>query len=288
VNASEGDYLLQIDGQNVDAKVNPHSLLQGKAGRSVVLTLNDKPSMDGSRKVRVRTIASESDLRYWDFVEGNRKWVEKASGGRVGYIHVPDTASQGAVEFIRGFYSTLDKDAVLIDERWNGGGYIQPWFVDTLARRIKAGIQARNYKVDGADAPAQEGPMAMLINGYAGSGGDFFPWMFRQAKRGPLIGTRTWGGLVGISGGAPLVDGGSVTAPSFSIYDRETNEIIAENRGVDPDIEVDLRPDLFAKGRDPQLERGVEYLMAQLAKLPAPKPRTTIPRLGREGRVDNK
>lgn len=287
VNVKAGDFLLEIDGKKVDASNNPHRHLQGKANRTVVLTVNDKPSLEGARKVRVRTLASEADLRLWDFVEANRKYVEKATNGRVGYMHIPDTASAGAIELIRGFYSTLDKEALIVDERWNGGGYIQPWFVDTLARRHKAGIQSRNATADGHDAPAQEGPMALLINGYAGSGGDFFPWMFRQAKRGPLIGTRTWGGLVGISGGAPLVDGGSVTAPSFAIYDRETNEIIAENRGVDPDIEVDLRPDLLAQGKDPQLDKAIEHILGQLERTPKPKPRTTIPKLGKEARIDN-
>jgi tricorn protease len=201
-------------------------------------------------------------------------------------MHIPNTALEGAVEMIRGYYSQTDKDAVIVDERWNGGGYIQPWFVDTLARKSRAGIQQRNA-ADAFDAVAIEGPKVMLINGYAGSGGDFFPWMFRQAKLGPLVGTRTWGGLVGISGGAPLVDGGSVTAPEFSIYDRETGEIIAENTGVDPDIEVDARPDLVAIGRDPQLEKAIEILLDQLKKQPVRKPRTDIPKVGKPGRVSD-
>ena len=173
---------------------------------------------------------------------------------------------------------------MIVDERWNGGGFIQPWFVDTLARKMKAGIQQRNAQ-DVADAVAIEGPKVMLINQYAGSGGDFFPWMFKQAKLGPLIGKRTWGGLVGISGGAPLVDGGSVTAPQFSIYNRETGEIIAENTGVDPDIDVDLRPDMVAIGRDPQLEKAVEVLMEQLKRMPPKKERTKIPPVGKPGRI---
>jgi tricorn protease len=174
---------------------------------------------------------------------------------------------------------------LIVDERWNGGGYIQPWFVDTLARKIKAGIQIRNSKEDAWDSVAIEGPKVMLINGYAGSGGDFFPWMFKTQGVGKLIGTRTWGGLVGISGGAPLVDGGGVTAPEFSIYDRETLEIIAENTGVAPDIEVDARPDLIAQGRDPQLERAVAELMEQLKKYTPKKKRTDIPKVGKDGRV---
>lgn len=284
IDVKDGDYLLAIDGQAVNATTHPASRLQGKAGRYVTLTVNDKPSLEGSRKVRVRTLASETTLRYVDFVDGNRRKVEELSGGRVGYFHVPDTAFQGSIEFIRGFYRNNEKDALLVDERWNGGGFIQPWYVQTLARRAQAGIQGRTG-LDERDQIAIEGPKAILINAYAGSGGDFFPWLFRQAKLGPLVGTRTWGGLVGISGGAPLVDGGSVTAPAFSIYDLNSFDIVAENTGVDPDIEVDARPDLWAKGRDPQLEAGVKYLMDQLAKLPPKKQRTRVPEVGPKGRV---
>jgi tricorn protease len=285
VNVKAGDFLLEVDGIKVDGNTNPNQLMMGKVGRTVLLTVNDKPSLEGARKVRVRPIANEGELRYWDFVESNRKYVLEKSGGRIGYMHIPDTQFNGAVEFIRGFYSQWNKDALIVDERWNGGGYIQPWFVDTLARTQKAKIQARHALADQKESPSNQGPMAMLINQYAGSGGDFFPFMFRQAKRGPLIGKRTWGGLVGISAGAPLVDGGSVTAPSFAIFDPETNEIIAENRGTPPDIDVDARPDLWAKGIDPQLDAAIDHLMGELKKLPPAKVRKDIPKVGKEGRV---
>jgi tricorn protease len=285
VDVKDGDYLLEIDGMAVDKNTNPNSLLVDKVGKTVILTVNSSPSTTGARKVRVRPIGNEGQVRYFDFVESNRKWVDKMSGGRIGYMHVPNTQFEGAVEFTRGYWSQTDKDAMIVDERWNGGGYIQPWFVDTLARKIKAGIQNRNSREDTSDAVAIEGPKAMLINGYAGSGGDFFPWMFKHMGVGPLIGTRTWGGLVGIGAGAPLLDGGGVTAPEFSIYDRDTMEIIAENHGIDPDINVDARPDLVAQGRDPQLEKAVEVLMDQLKKLPAKKNRTTVPKVGKDGRI---
>ncbi len=285
VDVRDGDFLLAIDGQPVNKDVNPNSLLVDKVGRTVVLTVNSSASTSGARTVRVRPVGNEGNLRYFDFVETSRKWVTQASNGRIGYMHVPNTAFQGAVEFIRGYWSQTDKDAMIVDERWNGGGYIQPWFVDTLARKIKAGIQDRNAREDSSDAVAIEGPKVMLINGYAGSGGDFFPWMFKTQKVGLLIGKRTWGGLVGISGGAPLVDGGSVTAPEFSIYNRDTMEIIAENTGVDPDIDIDARPDLIALGRDPQLEKAVEVLLEQLKNAPAKKKRTDIPKLHKNGRV---
>jgi len=285
VDVRDGDYLLEIDGQAVDKNTNPNSLLINKVGKTVILTVGTSTSTATARKVRVRPIGNEGQVRYHEFVESSRKWVEKMSGGRIGYMHVPNTAFEGAVEFIRGYWSQTDKDAMIVDERWNGGGYIQPWFVDTLARKIKAGIQNRNSKEENADSVAIEGPKVMLINGYAGSGGDFFPWMFRHMKAGTIVGSRTWGGLVGISGGAPLLDGGSVTAPEFSIYDRDTLEIIAENQGVPPDIDVDARPDLIAAGRDPQLEKAVEVLMEQLKKYTPKTKRTDIPKVGKDGRV---
>jgi tricorn protease len=265
----------------VDAKHQPNALLQGKAGRTVLLTVNSQPTLSGARKVRVMTTASEDGLRYFEWVENNRKKVDQMSGGRIGYMHIPNTQFQGAVELIRGFYSQWNKDAVLVDERFNGGGYVQPWFVETLARRIRAGMRSR-YGEDVPDARAIEGPKALLINEYAGSGGDLFPWMFKQAGLGPLIGKRTWGGLVGIRGGIPLLNGGNVTSPEFGLYDRELGKWIAENTGIEPDIEVDNSPDQLAKGRDPQLEKGVEYLMNELKKTrPAPKrpdfPRTVPP-----------
>ena len=285
IDAKDGDYLLEIDGQPLTGDSNPDALLIDKVGRGVTLTLNSTPTVVGSRKVRVFPIASEGQLRYIEFVEGNRKKVAELSGGRIGYMHISNTAAEGSTDFVRGFYPQIDKDAVIVDERWNGGGYIQPWFVDTLARKVKAIIQPRN-SVDVPEEAAIEGPKAMLINGYAGSGGDFFPWMFKQAKLGPLIGKRTWGGLVGIGAGAPLLDGGSVTAPAFSIYDRATNEIIAENHGVDPDIDVDNRPDLVADGQDPQLEAAVKYLLDQLKKAPSKKERTTLPTVNKDGKIN--
>lgn len=284
VTVNEGEYLLAIDGRPVDATIHPDSLLLDKVGKYVTLTVGPNPDGTGSRRVRVRPIVSEGNLRYISWADDNRRYVERASNGRIGYMHIPNTATEGAVELIRGFYPQTDKDAVIVDERWNGGGFIQPWFVDTLARKMRAGIQQRN-RGDAFDAVAIEGPKVLMINAYAGSGGDFFPWMFRQSKLGPLLGTRTWGGLVGINAGAQLVDGGSITAPEFAIYDRTTGEIIAENTGIEPDIEVDARPDLVAKGQDPQLDAAIKYLLEQLQKQPPKKERAIIPPVAKPGRV---
>jgi len=285
INVNEGDYLLAINGVTVDAHTNPDSLMLDKAGRGVTITVNSTPTDAGARHVRVFPIASEMSLRYIEFVDGNRKKVTELSGGRIGYMHISDTAAQGSIDFVQGFYPQSNKDAMIVDERWNGGGYIQPWFVDTLARKVKAEIQSRNG-ADGPEERAMDGPKAMLINGYAGSGGDFFPWMFKHAKLGPLIGKRTWGGLVGIGGGDQLIDGGTITSPAFSIFDPETNEIIAENHGIDPDIDVDNRPDLVALGQDPQLEAAIKYLMEEVKKLPPHKVRTKLPSVGKDGRIN--
>ncbi|MBI5707336.1 MAG: PD40 domain-containing protein [Armatimonadetes bacterium] len=287
VNVKEGDYLLEIDGKPVTKSVNPASLLLRRSGKSVVVTVNDKPTLEGARHERVRPIGSEDELRYWSWVEETRAKVAAASGGKIGYMHIPDTAVQGTTEFMRGFWSQTGKDAVIVDERWNGGGFIQPWFVDTLSRKVMAAFTGNNFAGGSVpDGVAIEGPKAMLINQYAGSGGDFFPWMFRQAGLGPLIGKRTWGGLVGINGLSNLADGGGVSVPEFGIYDKDLGEWIAENKGIDPDIDVDLRPDLLAKGQDPQLEKAIEYLLDQLKKHPAkgfktpPYPKTVPPKTG--------
>ncbi|MBX3118374.1 MAG: PD40 domain-containing protein [Fimbriimonadaceae bacterium] len=271
VDVREGDYILAVNGKPVTAAVNVNSFLVGQVGKTVVLTVNSTPTMAGAREERVRPVSTEGALRYTDWVESRAKMVEKLSGGRIGYMHIPNTSTNGAIGLIKGFYSQVHKEAVVVDERFNGGGFIQPWFVDTLARKIRAGIHSRWGTKEWSDAVAIEGPKAMLINGYAGSGGDFFPWMFRQSKLGPLIGMRTWGGLVGISGAVPLMDGSGVTAPEFGIYDRETKTWIAENKGVDPDIMVDADPSMLSIGRDPQLEKAVEYLLDQLKKNPGKK-----------------
>jgi tricorn protease len=280
----EGDYLLDIDGQPVTSHTNPNSLLLDKVEKYVTLTVNSTPTEAGARKVRVRPIGNDLDLRYFDFVDRTAQKVSDMSNGRIGYMHIRDTQEQGAIDFIRGFYPQTDKDAVIVDERWNEGGYVQPWFVDTLGRTMYAYWKSRDLAPNPIE-PAILGPKCMLINGYAGSGGDFFPYMFRYAKLGPLIGERTWGGLVGISENINLVDGGLITAPSAAIFDPKTDEIVAENHGIDPDIEVDRRPDQVANGEDAQIEAAVKYLLDQLAKHPPVKVPNSIPRVSPLGQI---
>lgn len=273
VNVKEGDFVLAIDGKPLRSNVNPSALLINKVGRQIAIKVNDRPSDDGARTVLVRPIGSDGALRYADWIEGNRKKVAELSGGRIGYMHVPNTGTEGFIGFARGYWSNVDKQALVVDERYNGGGDIAWYLVERLARQSLGGFVPRYGGAVYYPWSAPQGPKAMLINQYAGSGGDLFPYMFRQMKVGPLIGKRTWGGLVGITGSAPLVDGGFLTAPEFGLFDHRKGEWIAENTGVDPDIDVDLRPDLLARGEDPQLEAAVKYLLDQLQKNPPQEPK---------------
>lgn len=268
VNVKDGDYLLEIDGQSVTSAIDPHQLLIGKAGKKVTIKVASSASGIDAREYTVTPVGSEQQLRYIEWVEANRKRVEELSGGKIGYVHVPNTQFEGIIEFTKGYYGQSDKQAFIVDERYNGGGFIPTFFGERLMRQVVTAIQQRH--ADDVLYPPQtwDGPKAMLINRYAGSGGDHFPWLFRHLGIGPLIGTRTWGGLVGISGGRNLVDGGNVTSPEFALYDVQTGEIIAENKGIDPDIEVDDTPDLVSQGRDPELEAAVKYLLDQMAKNP--------------------
>ncbi|HEY9422042.1 MAG TPA: PDZ domain-containing protein [Thermoanaerobaculia bacterium] len=275
VNIQKGDYLLEIDGVPVEASVHPNALLINKADRVVTLTVNSRPALEGARKVQVRPIANEVDLRYYEWVEENRRKVDRLSGGRIGYIHYPNTAEGGQTAFIRGYWAQTDKDAVILDERFNGGGFPQPMVLPTLARRSQTVVLHRKWD-GGSEVQAINGPKAMLINGYAGSGGDLTPWMFRDAGMGTLIGTRTMGALVGIAEARELINGGVVTAPGYTRFDPKTGDWIAENTGIEPDIEVDARPDLVAQGRDPQLEKAVEHLMEELKRNP---PSVATPKL---------
>ena len=279
VNVNEGDYLMAVNGTPVTSSQSVSELLVNKVDKEVTLSVSSKPSMDMVRKVEVRPIASEQNLRYITWVEENRAYVKKVSGGKIGYMHVPNTNVQGIIEFMKGYYSNSDAEAFIIDERYNGGGWIPTFFIEYLMRQPQSVFKPRwGWEVD---LPSQTlyGPKCMLINEFAGSGGDMFPWLFRRNKIGPLIGTRTWGGLVGINGYSNAIDGGGVTAPAFGIYDREKGEWIAENKGIDPDIEVDARPDLIAQGKDPVLDKGIEYLTGELKKFKREHPSPDFPKI---------
>jgi tricorn protease len=301
----EGDFLLAVNGAPVDTAQSPWAAFQGMANRVVTITVNDKPSLTeepeeterrrdeetkegeqkedakkagekkdeakpkrkttGLRHVVVQTLGSEDDLRYRAWIESNRRYVEEMSSGRVGYIYVPDTGVNGQNNLFRQFYGQTGKEALIIDERWNGGGQIPTRFVELLNRPVT------NYwaRRDGQDwkwpPDSHTGPKTMLINGLAGSGGDAFPTYFRQANLGKLIGMRTWGGLVGIQGQPPLVDGASVSVPSFAYYKSDGNWSI-EGHGVDPDMEVIDDPAKMVGGGDPQLDAAIKHMLEEIEK----------------------
>ncbi|MCX6382344.1 MAG: PDZ domain-containing protein [Armatimonadetes bacterium] len=273
INVKEGEYLIAVDGKPVTTGVEPYAFFENTADKAVVLKVNSKPSPDGAREVTVRPIANEDTLRYADWVDTNRQKIEKAFGGRVGYIHVPDTAQGGITEFGKAFYALLDKDALIVDERFNSGGFIPDFFVEKLSRKLLS-IATPRYGADFKSPPAIiEGPKVMLANEWSGSGGDALPYFFRKAGVGPIIGKRTWGGLVGINGGIPLMDGGGVTAPQFGLWSPQDGKWIAENHGIDPDMEINNTPDKMLDGADPQLERAIAYIREQLKKNAPKKPK---------------
>ena len=270
VNVKEGDYLLAVNHVPLDTTKDPWTVFQGLADKPVLLTVNGKPSMEGAREVLVDTIKDDYRLRNLAWINGKREWVEKASGGRIGYVYVPDTGINGQTELMRQFRGQIHKEGLIIDERFNSGGQIPDRFVELLNRPVSSYWAVRDGKDWQWPPVANAGPKVMLINGWSGSGGDCFPLFFKQAGAGPLIGTRTWGGLIGMSGSPTLVDGGYVTVPTFGIYSTEGKWIV-EGHGVDPDIEVVDDPARMADGGDPQLERAIEEVMKSLAAHP-PRP----------------
>ncbi len=272
VNVHEGDYILAVNGVAVDTTQDPWAAFQGLAGKTVQLTVNDKPVLVGARQVLVKPLDSEESLRYLNWIETNRKRVDEATGGKIGYIYVPDTGLGGQTELVRQFAAQYDKDGLIIDERFNSGGQIPDRFIELLKRPALSFWAVRDGRDWQWPPVANLGPKVMLINGWSGSGGDAFPYYFREAGLGPLIGKRTWGGLIGISGVPPLIDGGGVTAPTFRMYSPQ-GKWFAEGHGVDPDIEVVDDPGEMAKGHDPQLERGIQEALRLLKEAPPVRPK---------------
>jgi tricorn protease len=271
-NVQEGDYLLAVNGEPLDTRKDPWAAFQGLARQPVLLTVNDKPTLEGARQVLVQTLdlAGEMRLRNLAWIEENRRRVDQLSQGRIGYVYVPDTGRHGQNELVRQWRGQITKDGLIIDERFNSGGQIPDRFVELLNRPLRNFWGVRDGR-DWAWPPvAHFGPKAMLINGWSGSGGDCFPYYFKQSGLGPLIGQRTWGGLIGMTGAPRLIDGGTVTVPTFGIYSK-TGEWIIEGYGVDPDIEVVDDPGEMARGRDPQLERAVHEVLRMLKENPPPR-----------------
>lgn len=267
INANVGDYIIAVNGRSVKSVVNFYELLENTQGKSVELLLSKSPSLKNSWKVMVTPIASETGLRYLQWAQSRAEYVNKLSDGRIGYVHLPNTHYEGNRSLFKNFLPQTNKEAMIIDDRYNGGGFIPEHMITWLARKPLNYWKRRGVEPTKTPQFAHDGPKAMLINGYSSSGGDALPYYFRQAGLGKLIGTRTWGGLIGISGNPGLVDGGSVIAATFRILDNEGNWII-ENEGVSPDIEVIDRPELIQAGQDPSIERAVKELLKELKANP--------------------
>jgi tricorn protease len=271
VDVNEGDYLIAVDGEEVKYPANPYAFFERTVGKQVKIKVNDKPSADGAREVTVKPTRSEYMLRYLDWVETRRGMVDEATDGRVGYIHVPNTSLFGLNEFSRSFFAQTRKEGLIIDVRYNGGGMIPDMFIERLQRNLMSLWAPREGQIWRTPNAALFGHMVCVINEYAGSGGDALPFYFREQGLGPLIGTRTWGGLVGIARRLPLMDGGGVTCSEFAFMNMKGDWDV-ENHGVDPDIEVDNRPDLVIKGQDPQLEKAIEVVLKKMKEEPKKLP----------------
>mgnify|MGYP001076775898 CR=1 FL=1 len=269
VDVKSGEYLITVQGKDLRYPMNIFSLFENTSGKIIEITVGTNPDGTGSRTVRVTPIASESALRNRDWVEGNLKRVEEATDGRVAYVYVPNTSTLGHIYFKRYFFPQVNKDAIIIDERFNGGGSVADYYIDILRRPFICNWAMR-YGADLKTPSASiQGPKVMLIDETAGSGGDLLPWMFRKLKLGKLIGKRTWGGLVGMLGFPVLMDGGYITAPNLAIWTE--GGWVVENVGVPPDIEVEQWPADVIRSKDPQLEKAIEVIMKELKKNPPEK-----------------
>ena len=272
VDAREGDYLLAIDGEEIRAGENPYRLLRYKASRPVELLLNDRPTADGARKVVYRPVSDESNLRYLAWVEGNARTVAEATEGKVGYLHIPDMSASGISEFIKWYYPQMRKDGLVVDVRSNGGGNVSQMLIERLRRQLLGTRFARTID-DFRTYPNEVflGHLVCLLNENSASDGDIFAARFKQAGLGPLIGKRSWGGVIGITSHGPLMDGGDVRVPQFATNDLDGSWII-EGHGVDPDIVVENDPESLIAGRDPQLERGIAEVLRMIREDPPQRP----------------
>ena len=287
VNVGEGDYILAVNGVELRAPDNIYRLLDGTANRQTVLTVNGRPDMTGARQVTVIPVANEQGLRTRAWVERNRRIVDSMSGGRIAYVFVPNTGQGGYTSFNRYYFAQQDRQGVVVDERFNGGGSAADYIVDLLGRDYDGYFNNPVGERYPYTSPANNiwGPKVMIINEMAGSGGDLMPYMFKRRKLGPLVGMRTWGGLVATTDTPPFVDGGSMIAPRFGFFDRD-GKFAVENEGVAPDISVENWPKAVIAGRDPQLEAATREAIRLLGTMKDERIKTdpTPPVWGRRGR----
>ena len=270
IQVAEGDYLLEVNGRALTPPTNIYSLFEGTANRQTLIRVNKTPSAEGSRVITVIPVASDDGLRTRAWIEGNRRLVDKLSGGRLAYVWLPNTGGPGYTAFTRYYYSQQEKEGAIIDERYNQGGQVADYIVNELDRKLLGYFAQRDGQPSTSPTAGIYGPKVMIINESAGSGGDALPYYFRLRKLGPLVGTRTWGALVGTLGTPPPIDGGGITAPTLAFYDLSGHWAV-ENEGVAPDIEVENTPAEVLKGRDPQLERAVQEAMRLLEQNPVKK-----------------
>jgi tricorn protease len=265
LNINEGDFILAINGNSVKETRDIYSMLVGMAGKEVELTINKKSSEEGSRKVLVTPIADESQLIYYNWVKKNIDYVNEKTNGEVGYIHIPDMGPGGLNEFAKYFYPQLDKKGLIVDDRGNGGGNVSPMIIERLRREITRATMRRGMP-EGTSVPRQMilGPKVLLIDRYSASDGDLFPYSFKKHQLGTVIGTRSWGGVVGITGSLPFIDGQDLRKPEFASYSSEESKWIIEGHGVEPDIYIDNDPHLEFLGKDAQLDKAIEVIKEQL------------------------
>ena len=271
VKISEGDYILSVNGEDLKGNDDIGRLLEGSANRTVILRVASVADGTGARDISVVPTASDAALRNLAWISANRQKVTELSGGKLAYVYLPDTAQGGLTNFNRYYLAQTEKNGAIVDERFNSGGQLADYIVEALGRQLLAYWAPRYGATYRSPQASILGPKVMLVNEFSGSGGDAMPWLFRYAKVGQLVGKRTWGGLVGISGYPALMDGGNVTSPSFGFFNPAGKWEI-ENHGVAPDVEVDLDPKAVAEGRDPQLDRAVAIAMDELKKNPPPQP----------------
>jgi len=267
VNVREGDYLLAVNGRSLRAPENPYELFVNTANETTAITVNARPDADGARTIPVKPIPDEYPLREFNMVESNRKKVDAATNGRVGYIYIPDMGDAGLNAFVRQFFPQIRKEGMIIDVRYNGGGFVDQLIFERLRRILGGMSSARNWESTTIPPVVFHGYMACITNQYAASDGDVFSEFFKVYKLGPLIGERTWGGVRGIRGDIPLIDGGYITRPEFADYGLDSKWVV-ENRGVAPDIEVDNRPDDVVRGKDAQLDRAIQEVLKQIEANP--------------------
>jgi tricorn protease len=272
LNVNPGEYLLSIGGRELEAKDDVSRLLEGTAGKQTIIRVGSDPSGAGSRELTVVPVATDTQLRHQAWIEDNRRKVAELSGGKLAYVYLPDTAQGGLTNFNRYYFAQTDKEGAVIDERFNSGGQVADYIINVMNRPLQGWWSPRYGAIYRTPAAQIFGPKVMIINEFAGSGGDMMPWMFHYTKTGTLIGKRTWGGLVGVSQYPTLMDGGNVTSPNFGFFNPE-GQWDVENKGVKPDVEIELEPKAVAEGHDPQLERAVAIAMEQMKTHPVPQPK---------------